>query len=49
MSSVDKIIAGLTTIGIITALFSSDRQTTRAVGAAGGALQGLYKTVITGK
>lgn len=43
------LISGVVTIGIITALFMSGRQTVSGIKATGTATQGLLYTSITGK
>lgn len=47
--SIDILIAGVVTIGIITALMLPGRQTASVVKATGQASQGLLGTAISGK
>jgi hypothetical protein len=49
MSVVEKFMAGLITIGIITALTLPDRQTPKVLNSATGFVQGGLRTAITGK
>ena len=46
--SLKLLIGGVVAIGMATALFSSGRQTTQAIGAAGTATQGVLGTAIKG-
>jgi hypothetical protein len=49
MSPLEKFLAGLIVIGIITAATLPDRQTPKVINAATGFVQGGLRTSITGK
>jgi hypothetical protein len=49
MSAVQRLIVGLTAIGLLTTAVLPGRQTEKVIKASGSAVQGLYYTVISGK
>lgn len=49
MTPVTQLLAGVTTIGIITALMLPDRQTAKVGGVLFSGVKGLFATVISGK
>jgi len=49
MSPLQRLIVGLTAIGLVTTAVLPERQTIGVIKAAGTATSGLYYTVISGK
>lgn len=49
MTTIQKFLAGIVAIGMITAATLPDRQTAKIITAGGGALKGVLGTVISGK
>ena len=49
MTPINKLLTGLTVIGLATATLLPDRQTNKVAGTILGGIRGLFATVISGK